>query len=357
MLTLRTLSSAIHSTKGSDLSWQEMDQNLIDLYNLLSSVFSTGMTMDFAGAANDVPTGWLLLDGKTVGSGSSGADYASSDAEALFKLIWNNTSNTEYQVYNSIGTPVPREPTAQSDWDKNKRIVLPDVRGKTTVGSGSTIDTDKAGNLIKGRTHLDTFGLQLIDLSHSHSLTTVTLSTKSFSSISTSSNGGHTPSGSINVQSAGSHTHGVTGTTTNNGQHDITGDVTIDPAKAYQDGSSPIQDHVTAQIPEATSETTITVVADPTHAMKTGTSNPKHDHEAIFEGGTIPEHNHDINTTTDSSGSHSHTATFSGDLVPDHSHDVSIPDHTHSVSGGTDDSLSTYDPTQPSIAMYKIIKL
>jgi hypothetical protein len=301
--------------------------------------------------------GWLLLDGKTVGSVSSGADYASSDAEALFKLIWNNTSNSEYQLLNSSGSFIPRSATAQEDWDNSSRIPLPDVRGKTTVGSGSTTDTDKAGNTIKGRTHLDTFGLQLIDLTHSHSLTTVTLSTKSFSSISTSSNGGHTPSGSVNVQSGGSHTHGVTGTTTNNGEHTVTGDVTIDGAKAYADGSSPIQDHATAEIPEATSETTINIVADPTHSMKSGTSNPKHDHEAIFEGGTIPDHNHDINTTTSSNGSHSHTATFSGNSVPDHSHDVNIPDHTHSISGGTDQGLATYDPTQPSIAMYKIIKL
>jgi hypothetical protein len=334
-----------------------MDQNLIDLYNLLSSVFSTGMTMDFAGAANDVPTGWLLLDGKTVGSGSSGADYASSDAEALFKLMWNNTLNSEYQLLNSSGSFIPRSATAQEDWDNSSRIPLPDVRGKTTVGSGSTTDTDKAGNTIKGRTHLDTFGLQLIDLTHSHSLTSVTLSTKSFGSISTSSNGGHTPSGSVNVQSGGSHTHSVTGTTTDNGGHTPSGSVNIDNAKAYPDGSSPIKDHITEQIPEATSETTVTVVTDPTHIIKSGTDNPAHNHDAGFEGEAIPDHNHDINTTTSSNGSHSHTATFSGNSVPDHSHDVNIPDHTHSISGGTDQGLATYDPTQPSIAMYKIIKL
>lgn len=356
MLTLRTLSNPIHSTKGSDLSWQEMDQNLIDLYNLLSSVFSTGMTMDFAGAANDVPMGWLLLDGKTVGSSSSGADYASSDAEALFKLMWNNTSNSEYQLLNSSGSFIPRSATAQEDWDNSSRIPLPDVRGKTTVGSGSTNDKDKAGNTIKGRTHLNTSGLQLIDLTHSHSLTTVTLSTKSFSSISTSSNGGHTPSGSVNVQSGGSHTHSVTGSTTDNGGHTPSGSVNIDNAKAYPDDSTPISPHGTDQIGQGV-ENQVTVVTDPGHDMASGADNPAHNHDAGFEGDAVPDHSHDINTTTSSNGSHSHTATFSGNSVPDHSHDVNIPDHTHSVSGGTDQGLATYDPTQPSIAMYKIIKL
>lgn len=351
-LTLRTLTDPAHNTKGSELSWQEMDQNLLDLYSLLSAGLPTGMTMDFAGASTAVPSGWTILDGKTIGSPSSGADYANSNAEDLFNLIWNSTFNSSYQLLDSSGNAVSRQSNSQSDWNSNRRIPLPDVRGKSTVGSGTASDTDAGGNQIDYRQHLIVYGYQELDISHDHN---ISLSTDSVSSqvATTTASGSHTPSGSIVVQSAGSHYHSISATTNANGGHTPDGDV--EPGKAYPDGSTNILDHATAQIPEATSETSITVVVDPTHTRASRNDNPEHAHG--FTGDPVPDHTHTFSTTTEPAGGHTHNATFTGDSVSDHTHDVTIPSHSHSVSGSTNQSLSNYDNSHPSIAMHKIIKL
>ena len=84
-------------------------------------------------------TGWVLLNGSTIGSASSGATQrANADCEALFVHLWDNLANTEAPVSSGRGA------SGAADFAANKTITLPDMRqkfpiGKAASGSGSTI--------------------------------------------------------------------------------------------------------------------------------------------------------------------------------------------------------------------------
>lgn len=340
MLTLRTVTDPNHSTKGSELSWQEMDQNLINLYNLLGNVLETGFVIDYAGGS--APSGWLLSDGSTIGSGSSGADYANSDAEALFKLIWDNTSNSNYQLLDSGGSNVSRGASAQDDWDNDRRIPLPDNRGRVSVGSGQ-------GSGLTQRNHLVSFGSESDNLSHSHT-NTFSIASAGSETITSSTNGAHTHTGSVQVDSAGAHTHNINVTSTVNGDHTHTGNTDYNIADFGQ-----IDDHGTTEITQGT-ESAVTVVQNPTHSI---TTNNNGGHLHSFTTASAGEHTHDIqNKLTDSAGSHSHsTSNFTVNSNGDHTHDITTSDHTHTLNGSIDNALSNVDRSQPSIAFNKIIKL
>ncbi|MBN1991362.1 MAG: hypothetical protein JW953_01565 [Anaerolineae bacterium] len=85
--------------------------------------------------SNTAPDGWLLTDGKTVGSASSGGTaLADDDAEELFTFLWTNFDNTTLTIQNSSGTPTTRGASAAADFAANKRMPLPDLRGRAPVG-------------------------------------------------------------------------------------------------------------------------------------------------------------------------------------------------------------------------------
>lgn len=86
------------------------------------------------------PTGWLLFNGDTVGSATSGATRASADYEELFLVLWASFTNTDAPVSGGRGA------SAAADWAANKTITLPDMRGRTVIGTG-------AGSGLTARTH------------------------------------------------------------------------------------------------------------------------------------------------------------------------------------------------------------
>jgi microcystin-dependent protein len=86
------------------------------------------------------PTGWLLFNGDTMGSASSGATRASADHEELFKVLWDSFTNTDAPVSGGRGA------SAAADWTANKTITLPDMRGRTIIGTGT-------GSGLSARTH------------------------------------------------------------------------------------------------------------------------------------------------------------------------------------------------------------
>lgn len=86
----------------------------------------TGLVMDYYGGS--APSGWVICDGGTIGNTGSGANYADVSARALFIHIWNSVPNSIAEVSTGRGS------TASADWDANKTIKLPDLRGRTTVG-------------------------------------------------------------------------------------------------------------------------------------------------------------------------------------------------------------------------------
>lgn len=86
------------------------------------------------------PTGWLMFNGDTVGSAGSGATRASADYKGLFLALWDSLTNTDAPVSGGRGA------SASADWAANKTISLPDMRGRTIIGTGT-------GSGLTARTH------------------------------------------------------------------------------------------------------------------------------------------------------------------------------------------------------------
>ena len=95
-----------------------------------SGALPTGLVCPYYG--NTAPSGWVIADGSTLGSTASSADNASDTNISLFFHLWNTFSNTEAPVVEGRGA------SAQVDWDANKSITLPDLRGRSIFG----IETD-----------------------------------------------------------------------------------------------------------------------------------------------------------------------------------------------------------------------
>ena len=74
-------------------------------------------------------TGWVRLNGQTLGSATSGAsERANADCHNLFLFIWNNFNRAHCPVVGGAGA------NAAADWAANKQITLFDMRGKTAAG-------------------------------------------------------------------------------------------------------------------------------------------------------------------------------------------------------------------------------
>jgi hypothetical protein len=85
----------------------------------------------------DVPDGWLLEDGKTIGDAASGGTaLASPDTEILFALLWEAVDNISLPIQNSNGTPGTRGANAAADYAAHKRLPLPNPAGLSAIGYG-----------------------------------------------------------------------------------------------------------------------------------------------------------------------------------------------------------------------------
>lgn len=92
-----------------------------------SSGAPTGSVFDYVGTT--APTGYVLLSGRTIGDGSSGAtERANSDTQTLYELLWNSMTNTEAPVSTGRGA------NATADFNAHKTITLPDARGRVIAG-------------------------------------------------------------------------------------------------------------------------------------------------------------------------------------------------------------------------------
>jgi microcystin-dependent protein len=110
-----------------------------------TDVAPAGITGDFVGRVaafigSTTPSGWLFLNGETIGNLASGADHESVDYEILFELFWESMADAQAQVSTGRGA------SAASDWGAGKTLTLPDLRGRTIIGSG-------AGVGLTARTH------------------------------------------------------------------------------------------------------------------------------------------------------------------------------------------------------------
>jgi len=116
-------------------------------------------------------SGWLFLSGLTIGSASSGATArANADALELFSKLWSDFSNTLLPIQTSAGAPTTRGGSAQADFDANKRMPLPDLRGATFAGRDDMGGT-AANRLTTAGSGVDGATLGTLGGSQSHTLT------------------------------------------------------------------------------------------------------------------------------------------------------------------------------------------
>lgn len=96
-----------------------------------------GVVMLFDGKT--APSGWLISNGSTIGSASSGATLrANADVEALFTHLWTTYDNTELVIQNSSGTGTTRGASAAADFAANKRMPTHDLRDDFPRFSGAS---------------------------------------------------------------------------------------------------------------------------------------------------------------------------------------------------------------------------
>lgn len=110
------------------------------------------------------PTGWLKMNGTSVGNASSGATgRANADTAALFAALWNNVAQVDAPVQDSAGSTVSRGANAAADFAANRRIVIPDMRGEFSRGldDGRGVDTGRVNGSAQAQdiqAHVHTWG-------------------------------------------------------------------------------------------------------------------------------------------------------------------------------------------------------
>jgi len=120
----KTIAAVLTAQALEDLVAQE----IADEIAAVSSV-PTGMMAPMV--MGTPPTGWLALNGDTMGSAASGATRASASYETLFGKLWDNWPDSVCTVSGGRGA------NAAADWAANKTITLPNFGGRTLVGSGA----------------------------------------------------------------------------------------------------------------------------------------------------------------------------------------------------------------------------
>jgi hypothetical protein len=99
----------------------------VDVMTPVVSQVQTGMI--HAELMAGVKTGYVRLNGRTIGNASSSAtERANADTSALFTYLWNNLIDAIAPVSGGRGA------TAAADFAANKNITLPDGRGTMFVG-------------------------------------------------------------------------------------------------------------------------------------------------------------------------------------------------------------------------------
>jgi hypothetical protein len=101
------------------------------------AILSTGDVLWVPAATTRV--GWVRLNGKTIGSASSGAgERANADCQALFEYLWATFADAICPVVTGRGG------SAAGDWAAAKQLTLLDMRGKGAFG------LDDMGNVAAG---------------------------------------------------------------------------------------------------------------------------------------------------------------------------------------------------------------
>lgn len=174
-------------------------------FSLISQGSAIPTAAVMCGARSTVPNGWLWASGKTIGNASSSAtERANSDTQTLYSELWGAFSNTELPIQDSAGSATVRGASASADFSANKRLPLPDLRGRVIAGN-DTMDSTSANRLtttLNGDTLGATGGEEL------HTMTTGELATHAHGEAGTFQTGtetaAHTHTASLTVTASGS---------------------------------------------------------------------------------------------------------------------------------------------------------
>lgn len=245
--------SAVTVTPSGNLSSTDTQAALLELQGDIDSlsagtVTPTGVGMEYWGTS--APTGWVMASGRTIGSvASSSTERANADTLNLYTLLWNSTANTELIIQDSAGTPTTRGVSAAADFAANKRLPLPDKRGRVTVGKDD-MGGSAASRMTSGGAGLDGTVLAKAGGSQTHVLDATEMPA-------------HDHGAATGTESA-NHTHN-TPTRTFSGNSNIpAGSSTNEIIATNQAGSS------------ATSETSGTQSANHTHAISSAGGGAAH---------------------------------------------------------------------------------
>lgn len=115
------------------------------------------------GARLTAPAGWLLIDGKTIGSAASNAtSRANADTAALYAFLWDFNA-TDVPIYTSGGVLTTRGASAAADFAANKQLRLFTEGGRfmqmwtstQTINSGARAGQAHGAKLMKHSHRLD----------------------------------------------------------------------------------------------------------------------------------------------------------------------------------------------------------
>jgi microcystin-dependent protein len=330
------------------------------------------------------PSGWLLCSGRTIGSASSNATArANADTEYLYTVLWTDYTDAELPMVTSGGSPTTRGASAAADFAANKRLSLPDFRGRVLAGKddmgGTSANrlTNQSGGL-NGDTlgasggaethtlttaqtpaHTHTFDAGAHAHSWSHAGHTHTFAgsahTHTFDAGShthTFNAGSHTHTFNAGSHShaftSNSHTHSFSATTGSSGAHTHT----------FSDTTSSSGSHAHFQYNdfEYSSGTSqpVTNSLYPTYYYVSGSGSTNYIMQGTSNAATLGltssggAHTHTISGTTSSSGSHTHTVsgTTGGNTVSGTTDTTAVSGTTGSASvSGTTGSASVSGTT------------
>ncbi|XDD52377.1 phage tail protein [Leptospira sp. WS92.C1] len=107
-------------------------------------------------ARNTPATGWLLLNGQTIGNTGSGASNVGTGFQNLYVLLWSDWSNTVLPIQDFSGSATSRGASALADWNAGKRLPLPNLAGRVSMGAGtgSGLTARSLGQSIGEENHL-----------------------------------------------------------------------------------------------------------------------------------------------------------------------------------------------------------
>lgn len=98
-----------------------------------TTILQTGAVQAYYGTGTR--SGYVRLNGRTIGSATSGAtERANSDVQPLFEYLWNTDS--------TLTVSGGRGVSANADWLANKTLTLPDARNRVFAGLGDMGNSD-----------------------------------------------------------------------------------------------------------------------------------------------------------------------------------------------------------------------